>query len=567
MVMIGFSVPSAGATPGPSGYGFDGTAHTFVGGGSDTTWKIMLSLSTDYNIAPGCANTPPNPLPISPVLDVCSSPVPTVNSLGNFDHDTSAQAYPTGSSIGIEALNQDHGGVSSAACTSGGVAVSEALDPAPCGPTSAARFASDGATTDASATVTSTAAAFANPGDVGKPIRGETAIPSGAVITAVGCSPAPCTSTTATMSSAANGTKTGVVLEIGSSGPSLSYARSSRGNKTSGGNCVGGVELTCDTFWGFAQDGIEVSAFNDSFCLGNFTSADLLSIWNGTTKTWGALAALDAGTNALCVAGRAGTDPIIPWGMNTGSGTFGTFQGFIGATSPVPSSPGVDQGLHDSTSNFPFENDIKPIVNDVTANGIPAPVSGAACAAGVPTAAALTSPCNPDNWLWWGSFGVFKAFPYESSFSGITHAALSVNGRVPSSSNILANTYSYGRTLYHVTKKADADCAKTAAACDFTGNPGPAIGTGAVACLGGGTGANCDLNVTGAPGAAGVSGAVREFTRWLCRPNGADQAIDPFTGVNYDTVITSDIAGSGFTKVPATLLTGGAAATRCHVVS
>jgi hypothetical protein len=127
-----------------------------------------------------------------------------------------------------------------------------------------------------------------------------------------------------------------------------------------------------------------------------------------------------------------------------------------------------------------------------------------------------------------------------------------VNGVVPSHSNIFANSYPIGRTLYHVTKKADADCPKTGGACDFTGNPGPTLPSGT----------GNDLNVAG--GTSGRSGAVREFTRFICRPAAADQAIDPFNGKNYQSEVSGAIGASGFSTVPTALRNGG---TICRVQS
>lgn len=124
-------------------------------------------------------------------------------------------------------------------------------------------------------------------------------------------------------------------------------------------------------------------------------------------------------------------------------------------------------------------------------------------------------------------------------------------GSLPSSSNILSYAYPISRTLFHVTRKNDADCVKTAGACDFVGNPGPAIASG-----------GNDLNVTG--GASGVSGAIREFTRWLCRPGTAQQKVDPFTGTNYNSEITTGINTAGFTIIGATWKTSGS---RCRVNS
>lgn len=97
----------------------------------------------------------------------------------------------------------------------------------------------------------------------------------------------------------------------------------------------------------------------------------------------------------------------------------------------------------------------------------------------------------------------------------------------------------------------DADCAKTGLACDFTGNPGPVI-----------SGSIRDLNVTG--GSSGMGGAVRELTRFICRGNANQHTLDPFTGVNYFTEITSSINSFGFTTVPFALRSAGS---RCQVLS
>ncbi len=110
---------------------------------------------------------------------------------------------------------------------------------------------------------------------------------------------------------------------------------------------------------------------------------------------------------------------------------------------------------------YSIENDIKPIVNS--------PAS--------PLSTAASSVNNPANWIWWGSFGAFSAYPATSktvrSGTTVTAIAAPVNGVLPSTSGIIANTYPIGRTLYHVTRKNDADCPKTSGTCNFTGEPGP----------------------------------------------------------------------------------------------
>ena len=75
------------------------------------------------------------------------------------------------------------------------------------------------------------------------------------------------------------------------------------------------------------------------------------------------------------------------------------------------------------------------------------------------------------------------------------------------------------------------------------------------------SGAGTDVNVTG--GSGGVGGAVREFTRFLCRGSQAQEGIDPYTGKNFALEITSAINAAGFTTVPSALQSTGS---RCQVL-
>jgi hypothetical protein len=256
--------------------------------------------------------------------------------------------------------------------------------------------------------------------------------------------------------------------------------------------------------------------------------------------------------------------PIVPWKMNTGSGTFNTFRDWVrghvtngdtafdpGSNTLDPCARTLDQASVNPTitngPSFPLENDIKPLLNTPGLLG-----------SSLSTVA--TSVDNPENWIHWASFGVYSAFPYTStaSLGGHTYAAnaAAVNGKLPST-NIVTITYPITRILWNVTRKGDADCPGLVASglpggvrdCDFAGQPGPAIAAGGT-----------DLNVTGA--STGPGGAVREFVRWLCRANGTQQGKDPFTGVNYDGEITSAIQGAGFALVPAGFRTSGS---RCDV--
>jgi ABC-type phosphate transport system substrate-binding protein len=456
------SATGAGATPGPpAGYGGDGKADIVVGGGSDTTYRAMVGLTDLYNGAPGCTVNTTRGLDLNNCVYSNNAGDPAdAASLGNYDHDTVAQANPTGSGAGVGSLNNF------------------------------------------------------------------------------------CNSCTVTYNGA-NG--------------NVDFARSSSGPKTTGGAISGGNELSGDTFWGFAQDGLEVMTFENRGAQvqaaggSAITPSELYHIYNCDYTKWSDVPSLNIALNS------ATDGPIVPWGMNSASGTYGTFNTYLIANGGAPANwtangqscirfkgGYVSGGAAASTA--PFENDIKQIFNAVPAANL-APTDYA-------------SKDNPNNWIWWGSFGELSAFSYKSNYqypvgTGNVWNALDVpiNGVRPSSSKILSNQYPIGRTLYHVTKNTDADCpgsTNPGDPCAFSANPGPTLPSGT----------GTDLNVVGATG--GKGGAVREFTRWLCRSGSAAHAIDPYTGKNYASEIPTAINNAGFTVVPAGLRTAGSS---CSVKS
>jgi hypothetical protein len=338
---------------------------------------------------------------------------------------------------------------------------------------------------------------------------------------------------------------------VTTTGPNVDYARSSRAPKTSAGNSVCTAnELDTDTFWGYGQDGIQVFAFDatrgaelQAQASPSLTPNQLFNIWNcsGGTGTAGRMRWSDV-IPSLVGTPRGNVD-MVPWGLNASAGTFASFQSYITNNAsgvPVGWSPNgqvCDRKL--ASGLFPLENDMKPMLNDpVTLSTDP------------------SSADNPDNWIAWGSFGVMSAFNYLSAYTrqaqSFQAVASPINGILPSSARIIANTYPIGRTIYHVTLKRDADCAKTAGACNFGANPGPVIPAT------GGT----DLNVAG--GTGGVSGAIREFTRFLCRGTAAQHGFNPYSGINNFSEITTRINNAGFTVVPSALRTSGS---RCQVLS
>jgi len=462
------SIGSAYATP-PTGYGFDGTPHVVVGGGSDTTYQAQLGLTKLYMASSisGCQHL----TAVASTLGQCQptgSPEIDTN-LGNYQGDTFAQANPTGSSAGIASLNGN--------------------------PNSSTAYAGT-----------------INP---------------------------------------VNYTCAGTSTVITTTGPNVDYARSSRAPKTSGGaSPCSGNELDNDTFWGYGQDGLQVFAFDatrgaelQAQASPSLTPNQLFNIWNcsGGTGTGGQMRWSDV-IPSLAGTPRGNVD-IVPWGMNSSAGTFATFQSYIqNNASGVPANWSPDGQACDrklSSGLFPLENDMKPMLHD------PATLS-----------TDPSSADNPDNWIGWGSFGVMSAFNFLSSVNiggtQFTAVASPINGILPSSARIIANTYPIGRTIYHVTLKRDADCVKTGSACDFVGHPGPAIPA---------TGGN-DLNITG--GTSGTSGAIREFTRFMCRGSATQQGVDPYTGTNNFSEITTALNNAGFTVVPSALRTSGS---RCQVMS
>jgi hypothetical protein len=502
-------------------YGFDGNAHLIVGAGSTTLFKMAQSLATLWQDTASCAtnNSVYNAAGSSPVSYPQSSTTPAFNQCtgtsqtygaglagGNFDGDTVAIAGAAGSSTGLASLNGSHSGNS-------------------------ATYAYEGV----NATIPTT----------GDP-------------------------------NAQNG------LSNGYGTPD--FVLSSRAAKTSGGNCPianptsgkAGDELQCDTFWGVASDGVDVFTFNgssgeyDNLDPGGFSAQDLYNIDTCVDTTWGQLPEWQAANSAYGSANGGAADPNLPtanapivsYSMNSNSGTYGDYDNYINAN---VSAAGGTFALDNYSCNrelsggvTPLENDVKPLIVDANTNSFTPPAypsgttspypAGTTYPAGISTSA--TSPQNPLNWIWFGSYGLLSEFPYlsnnptaTSSLPAFTTGPLAIavpgstDGDVPSPNNISAGTYPIERILSFVTKKADADCPITSGVCNFTANPGPTNGAGVT-----------DLNVTGAT--SGKGGATREFIRFLCRKGATAQPTDPYTGVNLSSEITQAVNGSGFSIIP-----------------
>ncbi len=563
---------AAGPTFPATGYGFDGNAHLIAGGGSTTLFKMAQSLATLWedtqtcatnfaNYDPAGASSPFTYPQTSQAFNQCS---PSTGQAyagyaagGNFDADTVAIAEPAGSSTGIASLNGAHGAT-------------------------AGTYAYEGVNENLATT--------------GDP----------------------------------NGLTLGTGVQVSNGYGTVDFDMSSRAAKTTGGNCATpdpnnnnatGDELGCDTFWGVASDGVGVYTFDSSS--GIFTSnpsspanvglsaQDLFNVFNCTVTTWGDLpewqAASAAGYPNLPPSGA----PIVPWSMNTNSGTFGDFDAWITANATgVPSGWTADNGCDRqlttggaSPLSLPLENDFKPLIVEAGNNAYNSALytwptgtgdegspytSGETFPAGVTTANTM-SPQDPANWIWFGSFGLLTQFPFTScagqttpscqaqvstsngavSFTSGVNAVSNTTasqGTAPSQTNIQAGTYPIERVLSVVTKKSDADCPLTTTttpeSCDFlqTVNPGPTNGNG-----------QADMDVLGA--SSGKGGAVREFVRFLCRPGTGTIAAgtniapaDNYTGLSVSAtsatssggeINTVGVEGSGFRPVPISLRSPG----------
>ena len=436
------------------------------------------------------------------------------------------------------------------------------------------------------------------------------------------------------------------------------------------------------------------------------TPAELFHVFNCDYHKWSDIPSLHI------TAGAANDGPLVPIGVNASSGTFGSFQTDLITFGGAPQGFNPNSGTcvrHLADGTFPLENDEKLYVNDVNLNASVVQEWNGSSYTATNEPAGLTTGTgsynNPVNWLTWGSAGVMGAFPFLSDYTTggqrVIANPMPINNILPSGSTILSGAYLFDRTVFHVTRKQDADCPKNNGACDFTAAAGktgtlsntafansttvaagsnsvktntfvaangtlnvadttgfPTSGklfvtdngvvsvliyTGAtattftgVSLAGGGTsitlatgdsvqggaqtstyavtngaapvpgdffqiggaganvevlavngatltwdsttvlangnavqksgptisGASSDLNVVGPSG--GISGAVREYTRFLCRGSQAQQGTDPFTGKNFSVEITGAINATGFTTVPSSLQSTGS---RCQVIT
>jgi hypothetical protein len=551
-------------TKAPSGYGFDNQPDVIVGGGSDTTAKLMIELGSLYEtseINNGCAHVTP-PSGSDTEQNQCDGSTDRPFNDTNWDGDTVGEANPTGSGAGRQAL-LDGGGTGNYHGTINKISNPARTDAATA--TNGSAIVNDASITAADAGKMVTGTGIPDPAFVEGVVAGVSFHISASANSFNGALPvdAPYTGVTGAVSIKIS--TYGDMTAAQSPGPVPDFGRSSSTASTNGCN----PELNCSTFWGYANDQVQVIAFgnhgatlNHLVATGELSPTQLAKIWScnggpgGTRTRW---------EDIDPVAFPGDTAFVTPWTMNSSSGTYNTFKAFIGVDPDTAGTCSIGLGgTHAGTA--PLENDVKPWFQSTQS-----------------LAGFGTGDLNPENWIGWGSFGVFSAFPYTSQFTtsatatvpntfyqGVA-AAVAKDGlsapQLPSTD--LASQYPITRVLWHVTRKGDADCpAKLTGvtrSCDFANNGGPFA-------FGAGSGAR-DLNVTGPTwdglltgnlptNPTGPGGAIREFTRWLCRASSATQGTDPYQGVNDALLMTGIIGQNGFSVVPTGLRSSGS---RCDV--
>jgi ABC-type phosphate transport system substrate-binding protein len=274
---------------------------------------------------------------------------------------------------------------------------------------------------------------------------------------------------------------------------------------------------TTKHFYAYADDGLAVGTLG-SRTPTQLTIGQLTQIWscnvpaaNGfPINTWGAL----LGASTLNPS-----DTIRVYGMNTTSGTYGTFKGFIGVD---PDGFSCDNKVA-TLGDYPFENDFKPVVAD-----------------------ANSKTYNLSDVIWFGSLGELLTYPYKADGANLWPIVDSTGQTVtPDKSNIqinpanisnpaLPHPYPLRRYLFRAVLKADLD---------FSGVPGG----NAQLVPGGNVNA---ITVTGSHGAAA------DYALWGCQPTsyfdaaGTNTALDPYTGATYATEVNGAITNDGFQRIP-----------------
>lgn len=195
--------------------------------------------------------------------------------------------------------------------------------------------------------------------------------------------------------------------------------------------------------------------------------------------------------------GAYGSGPIVPIGMNPDSGTYASFRSFLGFE---PNNGACVVGLNGQKSIYPFENDIKQLNENAFLNA------------------------NKANAVFWMSSAAWRAYPFKRQDAQLN----TINTRSAiNPAQVASGQYPITRFIYHVTRATDA--APVGATDEVTG------------------------------GTAGKSGAVREFTEFLCKGSGR-HGLNEFTGLTNFVELGKAYTATGYFTVPAAQRTNGSCA-------
>ena len=267
-------------------------------------------------------------------------------------------------------------------------------------------------------------------------------------------------------------------------------------------------KLTSDaavSFWGFAKDGIAlVTPPGRNLALSNptgLTKQNVCDFYKTTQANWSIVTGQPAGT-------------VHAYSMNTSSGTQATFNAFLATCPGGNATSATTKGEKISfskpggvctpiTPTDPFENDLKPILDDASCKGY-----------------------SPGDLFWWGSFGELNSYAYKAQ--GAQYWTL--DGVTIQLSTIKNDTWGAAqgltRNLYEVAQNTVVD-------------------------QGVGNGANLTVVTTGAT--SGPDGGARRYIEFLCQPAGfftTGAALNPFTGNDYFKEQTDIVSKSGFQRIP-----------------
>jgi ABC-type phosphate transport system substrate-binding protein len=313
-------------------------------------------------------------------------------------------------------------------------------------------------------------------------------------------------------------------------------ARSSRALKN-------GTTVEHATEVGFAKDAVVVDTFGNTTPVATgFTKQNLIDIFscNGTHSTTSTLAGDSRTRSGLYFLDEffAGAPHklLIPYGIQTSSGTYATFESYLDPALTKDPSPTAGTGLNCveplgnpyarvapnnvvKGTDYPFENNAAPVLNDAKSKGF------------VTDGATDAHPGNGnDIVLTWSSLGVFNTYNFKRDGAAYWPLIGSSGVSDPNNANdITTNKYPITRILYRMLhlntlqKTADAANAVLTNGVNFSSTS-----------------------------ASPQDQAALDMTLFACQPNAyyTSAPVNPYSGFSYFSEISTAISLEGFQRPP-----------------